>query len=360
MSVAHGRAEKEGGLGLAAQSEPGPPRPGLFQRLRLPLMIIVPLLIVAFATWYALTSGRFESTDDAYVQRDKAPVSAAIAGRVIEIDVTENQHVAAGQVLFKLDPADEVAEASRAQAALASAKLQVAALQAALDQAKVTLASDQETQSYATREAARQRALSSAGVSSRQQLDAAAHAASLARSQVSLARQGVATALANLGAAAQNPALYPGVLQAGAQQQTSLINLSRTVVRAPVSGFVAQVSQLQVGAYVQPAQTVFYLLSGEPWVEANFKENQLKKMRVGQPATIAIDAWGGGKLDGYVQSFSPGSGASFSPLPAQNATGNWVKVVQRLPVRIAFKRTPPAAASRDGLSANVTVDVRRP
>ena len=116
----------------------------------------------------------------------------------------------------------------------------------------------------------------------------------------------------------------------------------------------------EVGAYVDAAQTVFYLLSGEPWVEANFKENQLAKMRVGQPAKIKIDAYGDRSFAGRVASFSPGAGSSFSPLPAQNATGNWVKVVQRLPVRIAFDKPPPATASRDGLSAKITVDVRRP
>ncbi|MHB8530172.1 MAG: HlyD family secretion protein [Caulobacteraceae bacterium] len=335
------------------------PRAGFWRRWRWPLMIGGPAIILAVAAWFVLTSGRVESTDDAYVQRAKAPVSAAIAGRVVEIDVTENQHVKAGQVLFKLDPSDEIAEARRADAALAAARLQVSVLQDAVTQQKVSLASALQTQTYADREAARQRALAGAGVASRQQVDEAQHSAQLARDQVAMARQGVATALANLGGATRRPDVFPGVLQAGATRQASLTNLSRTVVTAPVDGVVTRVDQLQLGAYVDAAQTVFYLLSGEPWVEANFKENQLAKMRVGQSARIQIDAYGGTALAGQVASFSPGSGSSFSPLPAQNATGNWVKVVQRLPVRIAFDKPPPAAA-RDGLSAKVTVDIRRP
>ena len=136
--------------------------------------------------------------------------------------------------------------------------------------------------------------------------------------------------------------------------------MEHTVIVAPTDGIVARVEQLQVGAYVNPSQTVFYLLSGQPWIEANFKENQLAKMRVGQPAKIKIDAFSKDELTGHLASFAPGTGAAFSALPAQNATGNWVKVVQRLPVRIAFDKPPPEMAARAGLSAQVTVDVRRP
>jgi membrane fusion protein, multidrug efflux system len=134
--------------------------------------------------------------------------------------------------------------------------------------------------------------------------------------------------------------------------------LSRASVIAPKDGVVTRVQQLQVGGYVNPSQTVFWLISGVPWVEANFKEDQLGKMRVGQPATVKIDAYPDEPLKGHVASFSPGTGSAFSALPAQNATGNWVKVVQRLPVQIAFDQPPPDMAGRIGLSAVVKVDVR--
>lgn len=332
-------------------------RSGL-SRFRWPLMIAGPAIILGVVAFFVLTGGRFESTDDAYVQVGKAPVSTAIAGRVVEVDVTDNQTVKAGQVLFKLDPADENAAALRTDAALASARLQVTTLRAAYDQQKLLLASAVTTQAYAVKEAARQQALVAAGVSSRQQAADATHAADLATAQVAVNRQQVATALANLGSGAQVPDNYPGVMVAKAERDTAQVNLARTVVYAQQDGIVTRVDQLQVGAYVNPAQTLFFLLSGDPWVEANFKEDQLKKMKVGQPATVKIDAYGGKTLAGHVQSFSPGAGSSFSALPAQNATGNWVKVAQRLAVRIAFDKTPPDVASRAGLSAKVTVDVR--
>ncbi len=176
---------------------------------------------------------------------------------------------------------------------------------------------------------------------------------------MAVARQQVATALANLGSALSDADAYPTVLQAKAARTAADTDLLHTVVVAPMDGIVTRVDQLQVGAYVNAAQTTFWLLSGDPWVAANFKEDQLGKMRVGQHATIEIDALGGRRFSGHVESFSPGAGDSFSPLPAQNATGNWIKVVQRLPVRIAFDKAPPDVAARAGLSAKVTVDVQQ-
>jgi membrane fusion protein (multidrug efflux system) len=333
-------------------------RPGLLARFRWPLMIAGPLVIIAVVAWYILTGGRFETTDDAYVQVAKAPISAEIGGRVIEVDVRENQHVKAGQVLFKLDPADEQAAQAKSDAAIAAARLQVVSLRDAYDQQRLQLAQALKTQTFAVREAARQNALVSAGVASRQQASDAAHNADVANSQVAIARQQVASALANLGSGARDPSAYPGVQQAVAAEKSTAVDLSRTVVYARQDGIVTRVDQLQVGAHVAPSQTLFFLLSGEPWVEANFKENQLKYMRVGEPAKIEVDALGGQTLNGHVASFSPGAGTAFSALPAQNATGNWVKVAQRLPVRIAFDKPPPEVAGRAGLSAKVTVDVR--
>jgi len=321
-------------------------------------MLGIPALILAGVAYLVLTEGRSETTDDSYVQEDKVPISASIAGRVIEVDVAENQMVKAGQTLFKLDPVDEVTAERRTEAMLAAARLQVVSLRSSLDQQRLMLASALKTRDFTLREADRQTALVAAGVSSRQQAADARHSAELAADQAAVAGQQVQAALANLGQAQTEPDLYPSVMQAKAQLDAAQTDLSHTVIIAPQDGVVTRVDQLQTGAYINPSQTVFYLLSGEPWVEANFKENQLAKMKVGQPATIQIDALGGKAFKGYVASFSPGSGSSFSPLPAQNATGNWVKVVQRLPVRIAFDKAPPEVVSRAGLSARVTVDVR--
>jgi membrane fusion protein (multidrug efflux system) len=341
-------------------SEPIPARRRALSRLRWPLMLGIPLLILGGVAYLLLTEGRSQSTDDSYVQIDTAPISASIAGRVIEVDVVENQTVKAGQVLFKLDPVDEITAVHRAEATLAAARLQVVGLRSTLDQQRLVLASAQKTRDFMGKEADRQAALEGAGVSSRQQAADAVHAAQLAADQAAVASQGVEAAQANLGAAQTDPELYPSVLQAKAALDAAQTDLSHTVIVAPQDGVVTRVVQLQKGAYINASQTVFFLLSGQPWVEANFKENQLAKMKVGQPAKIEIDALGGKVLRGYVASFSPGSGSSFSPLPAQNATGNWVKVVQRLPVRIAFEKAPPEVVARAGLSAKVTVDVTGP
>ncbi|HWD66990.1 MAG TPA: HlyD family secretion protein [Caulobacteraceae bacterium] len=332
-------------------------RTPVLARWRWPLMIGGPVIVLAVVAWFILTGGRFQSTDDAYVDVAKAPISAAISGRVIEVDVKENQHVKAGQVLFKLDASDQQAAEERSDAAVAAAALQVDSLRTALGDQQLQLDQAQKTAAFATREAARQKSLLVAGVVSAQQAADAQHTADLAVSQVSIAREQVATAQANLGAGLTNTNGYPGVMQAKAAQRATQVDLAHTVVYAPEDGIVTRVDQLQIGAYVNASQTLFFLLSGEPWVDANFKEDQLRCMRVGQPAAIAVDALGK-TLNGRVSSFSPGSGSTFSALPAQNATGNWVKVAQRLPVRISFDKAPPEVAGRAGLSAKVTVDVR--
>lgn len=149
-------------------------------------------------------------------------------------------------------------------------------------------------------------------------------------------------------------------MQARAQLERARLNVSYATVVAPADGVVARVDQMPVGAYLNASQTAFWLLSGQPWIEANFKEDQLAHMKVGQPVTIRVDAYPDAGLHGHVASFAPGAGSAFSALPAQNATGNWVKVTQRLPVRIAFDGTPPPMAARAGLSADVKVDVRAP
>jgi membrane fusion protein (multidrug efflux system) len=328
------------------------------RRWRWPLMLGGPLLITAIVGYFIVTAGRFQSTDDAYVQAARVPISASIGGRVVELDVKENQHVAAGQVLFRLDVNDYAATLDQAKAQLASARLQVLALQAAYALQQANLKTAIGTAAYADREAARQKALLDAGVTSRDQYELAVHNADVAHHDVASAQQQVAQALANLGGTGLTVDSHPSVQQARALVDKASINVGDGTVSSPQSGVVTRVEELQVGSYVNAAQTLFWLVSGKPWVEANFKEDQLAHMRVGQPVTIKVDAVAGHSFRGHVESFSPGSGQAFSPLPAQNATGNWVKVVQRLPVRIAFDETPPDMAGRAGLSAVVTVDVR--
>ncbi|HEY9233402.1 MULTISPECIES: HlyD family secretion protein [Phenylobacterium] len=333
-----------------------PPEPSLGQRLRWPLMIGGPLLIIAVVGYFVLTSGRFQTTDNAYVQTARAGISPSIDGRVIEVDVKENQQVRRGQLLFKLDPADYQVAVAQAEAALAAAQYEVSGSRAVYEQRQADLAAAQETVSYTEREAARQKALAAAGVSTQAQADEAAHAAEQARRQIPVVRQQMASALADIGGRATLPVdQHPKVLQAKAALDQAKLNLSYTVVTAPADGVVTKVEQIQVGNRVNASQTLFWLISGTPWIEANFKEDQLAHMRVGQAATVKIDAYDH-ELKAHVASFSPGTGSSFALLPPENATGNWVKVVQRLPVRLALDEAAPDLSG--GLSAKVKVDVR--
>ena len=344
----------------APQVDPTP-RPGFIRRWRWPLIVGGPLLILATVAYFVLTSGRVQATDNAYVQIAKAPVSASIGGRVTEIYVHENQLVKQGQVLFRLDPRDFQASAESAAAQVADASLRLGALRAAYQQQQASVQAARESVAYAAHAAARERQLADAGVASQAQLDDALHAAQQARAQLSVAQQQAAQALASLGG---DPNLRPGgapaVMQAQAQLERARLNIAYATVVAPADGVVTRVEQMPVGTYLNASQTAFWLLSGRPWVEANFKEDQLAPMKGGQPVSIRIDAYPDAKITGKVASFSPGTGQAFSALPAQNATGNWVKVVQRLPVRIDFDRPPPGMAARAGLSARVRVDVRAP
>lgn len=342
-----------------AAAPPAPGRKSLAQRLRWPLMIGGPALVLAVVAVVLLTGGRWQSTDDAYVDAARVAISTSVPGRVIEVDARENTPVKAGQILFRLDPRDYQTAVQQAQAQLAAARLQVASLKAAYAQQVANLQAAQNTVAFAEREAARETNLANSGVASRQQVDQARHAADLAREQVAAARQQLAAALANLGGAPSLPVeRHPAVMQAQAQLDRAKLNLSYTTVLAPKDGTVTKVDQLQVGAYVNAAQPLFFLVSGQAWVDANFKEDQLARMRQGQAAQIRIDAYPGTTFAAHLASFSPGTGSSFSVLPAQNATGNWVKVVQRLTVRLTFDRPPPDIIAHAGLSAKVKVDTR--
>jgi membrane fusion protein, multidrug efflux system len=336
-------------------------RETLLRRMRWPLILGGPLVILLIVGWFVLTGGRFETTDNAYVQIAKVPVAPSIAGRVTDIYVKENQVVRKGALLFRLDSRDFQANQAAAAAQLAQAQQQVQAQRAAYQQAQAAVQAAEATASYSSSEEARQRRLASAGVASQQQVAQAVHNAAQARAQLAGARQQAAQALANLGGDATGPiANHPAVMQAQANLLRAKLNVSYTDVYALSDGVVTRVEQMPVGAYLNASQTAFWLLSGRPWIEANFKEDQLAKMRVGQAVSIKVDAYPDADLKGHVASFSPGTGSAFSALPAQNATGNWVKVVQRLPVRIDFDQPPPGMAARAGLSAKVKVDVRAP
>ena len=334
------------------------------QRLRLPLMLFGPIVVLLAAGWWYLTTGRYVSTDDAYVDAARISISNDVSGRVAEIDVRDNELVTAGQVLFKLDQRPFVIAVEEAKAQLASIKLQIEAMKATYQQKKADAAATEATLIYQQRELERQQRLLTSGTASQAQYDQTNHAYKIAREQLASKEQDVASTLASLGGNPDIPvAQHPMVQHAQAALDRAELNLSYTVVRAPEAGIVTKVDQLQVGNWVQGVNTgaaptaLFSLVSTKRlWVTANFKETELTHMRPGQTATVEIDTYPDIVFAAKVQSLSPGTGLTFSLLPAENATGNWVKVVQRLPVRLSFSELDPNHPLAAGLSATVEVD----
>ncbi|HSY08407.1 MAG TPA: HlyD family secretion protein [Steroidobacteraceae bacterium] len=333
---------------------------GWQERLRLPLMLIAPLVVLAGALYFYFTGGRYQSTDDAYVEAAQVLISANISGRVSEIDVRDNEVVQKGAVLFRIEDAPFRIAVQEAQARLASARLEVQGLQATYRQRQAQLTGAEDTLAYQQREYDRQQGLLASGISSQVQVNQLRHALDSARQARNSAREELAAVAASLGGdAGVAIEAHPAVLQARAALDRALLNLSYTVIRAPEDGIAAKVEQLQVGNYINASNALFALISThDVWVEANFKESQLTYMRPGQAATVKIDSYPGKLFQARVTSLSPGTGAAFSLLPPENATGNWVKVVQRLPVRLAVIDAPSTLPLRAGLSADVSVDTR--
>jgi membrane fusion protein (multidrug efflux system) len=334
---------------------PPPPRTRL-QQLRLPIMAAVVVLILVGALVVYLTGGRYESTDDSEIQGARVAISSTIAGRVMTVAVRDNQFVHAGQLLFQLDGRPSQTAYQEAQANLAAARLQVEGLGATVGQRQADLAAAEDRQTYLEADAVRQKALVGAGTATQAQADQAASLAAQGRQQVASAREQLANAQAALGAAGGGSIdNHPLVAQAQARLAQAGLNQSYVDVVAPQDGVVTKVDQLQVGDYINAATPVFSLVSTRLWIEAEFKENQLEYMRPGQHATVKIDAYPDQRFDAVVEAISPGTGSSFSLLPAENATGNWVKVSQRVPVRVVFTRRPEVPLE-SGLSASVKVD----
>jgi len=330
------------------------------QRLRWPLMSLAAIAVLAGGTYVYIKGGRYQSTDDAYAQAATVSISADVGGRVSEIEVRDNELVRRGATLFKLDDAPFRIAVSDAAAHLADTRLQIESLKSTYRQRQVELRAARDTQGYAQQQYDRQTRLLASGVASRAQFDQAAHALDAARQQVANVQQQIGVALANLGGDPNiAPQRHPLVAQAQAALDRAQLNLSYTVIKAPTDGVVAKVEQLQVGDIIAASAPVFALVSTrDVWIEANFKEVQLARMRPGQSATIEIDRYPGRRFSAMVTSVSPSTGSQFSLLPPENATGNWVKVVQRVPVRLQLTQVDAGFLLQAGLSADVTVDTR--
>ncbi|HEY4200909.1 MAG TPA: HlyD family secretion protein [Devosiaceae bacterium] len=338
--------------------EPEAPKKPKRRGRRIALMVVVPLVLIAAGGYFWLTGGRYVETDNAYVQQSKVAISADIAGRVISVAVHDNQVVKAGDVLFNIDPAPYRIALDQANAALASARVNVDQLRVAYTTAQTKLKSAQDTLEIRQRELDRQDSLAGKGVSTAANLDDVKIAYQSDQGDVALAQQDVASAVAALGG---NPDIktddHPAVMTALAAKESAERDLAKTTVVAPADGIISQVASLNVGQFIATGTTIAALVeTGDTWVEANFKETQLATLVSGQPAEVSIDSYPGVKFEGTLESLGAATGAEFALIPAQNATGNWVKVTQRIPVRIKLDEGSSPVALRSGMSATVSVD----
>ncbi len=332
---------------------PTAPTSGARWRTRI-LMGSVPLLLAA-AGLYLWQQGQGQvTTDNAYVRVDKVALSADVSGRVAEVLVRENMPVKAGQVLIRLAPRPFRIALDQAEAELAAARLQVQQLKSGTGGSAADVDGKREAVTLAAAELARQQELIAKGFATRARLQQAEYAAANARAELAraLADDARAREAAGRSIAVES---HPLVLAAMARRDRAALDLERSMIRAPADGIVTQTSRVLRGqAIVQGVATMSLMVTGSAFVEANFKETELKAMRVGQPAEVTLDAFPDRPLKGRVESIGAGTGAEFSVLPAQNATGNWVKVVQRVPVRIRLEGRP-AVPLIAGLSAEVKV-----
>ena len=363
------------------------PRPAPSRRWRLLALLGAAVVILGalWAAWYVLVAANEIETDNAYVGADTAAVTPLVAGSVAKVLVAETQTVKAGQPLLLLDPADATIARDQARAALGQAErqvqgmfandqalsAQVAARQAAVSQADAQIVSAQGDLERARTDLQRRQALAASGAVSGDELTSAQNHFSTAKAALTAAQAARAAALANRGAAegsrGVNTAMIagadlahnPDVLAAKAKLAAAELALSRTVIAAPIDGVVAKKS-VQLGQMVEPGTVAMQIVpTTQVYVDANFKEVQLSRVRIGQPVILTSDLYGSGvKFHGRVKGLSGGTGAAFSLIPAQNASGNWIKIVQRLPVRVVLDPADVAAHPlRVGLSMRATIDV---
>ncbi len=324
------------------------------------LLVVVPCLAVAAAALVWLWGGRYITTENAYVKADIARVSAEVTGRIKRVFVTDHSQLKRGERLLELDDEPFRIAVAKAKAEVDTTRNKVATLIAEWKQARSELKESKDKIAYQESQLKRNRQLAERNIVSSSKLEQAEDNTRQAKNRVMVMKTKVQRMLAQLGGSADLEVDdHPEVREKLAALSEAELNLRRTVIRAPVSGRAVNV-KLQPGEYVEPDKPLFaVVVDSRPWVEANFKETELTHVREAMSATVVLDIYPDIEWEAEVISISPATGAEFALLPPQNASGNWVKVVQRLPVKIYLKPRAGEPPLRAGMTATVSVDTKR-
>ncbi len=331
------------------------------KRLRTILLVGLPALVLVIGLGIYLSGGRYISTDNAYVGAQKVLITPDISGKIVNVAIREGQHVNSGDELFTLDREPFALALAQAKAKLDAARSDFDKLKSNLKSLNILAELAEKNVDLKQRDVDRKTKLVSSQAGSQADLDTALAAVVAAKLQAEFAVQQRDTTLTQL---LGNPDLplekFPGYAQAKAALDSAQRDFDHTIVRAPMPGTATQVDNIQLGRFVAAGTPVLSVVDDQaPWVDANPKETDITYLRVGQRATVDVDSFPDRTFTGTVVAVSPGTGAQFSILPPQNATGNWVKVVQRVPVRIAFDKSDDTKLLRSGMSVNVEIDTGR-
>ncbi len=329
--------------------------------VRIVLLMVLPLFAVLGGLYIYSTGGQEVETDNAYVKANIAAISSAVTGRVIEVLVQDNQQVEAGAILFRLDPEPYQIAVTGARAQMEVVRADVQQLRAEYRATLQEAAEGRERIEFLTRQFERQERLKEKGMTRGDTYDEARHNLEAAKRRLDSIREKTNRVLAGLSGDPNTPAeRLPRYVEARAAYDAAMLDLSRALIKAPVAGVVSNM-KLRVGEFVEKGAPMFSLIeSGPLWIEANYKETQLTHMAAGQRAVVVADAYPDYEWPAAVDTIAPATGAEFAVLPPQNATGNWVKVVQRVPVRIKVEQPPGQPQLRAGMTVSVTVDTGRP